>query len=60
MRTGGTGYIEAVHPGATDFTGTTANTQIARVKETRAADLEMFNTQEGTCAGLRKLIIANV
>ena len=59
-RTGGTGYTEAVHPGAIDFTGATTNAQIARVKETRATDLETFNTQEGARAGLRKLIIANV
>ena len=60
VRTGGTGYTEAVHTGAIDFTGAGTNAQIARVKKTRATDLETFNTQESACAGLRKLIIANV
>ena len=60
VRTGGTGYAEAVHPGAIDFTEATTNAQIARVKETRARDLKTFNTQEGVRAGLCKLIIAIV
>ena len=60
VRTGGTGYAKAVHPGAIDFTGATTNTQIARVKEMRAADLETYNTQESARAGLRKMIIVNV
>ena len=59
-RTDGTGYTEAVHLVAINFTGTTTNAQIARVKEKRATDLETYNTQEGARAGLRKLIIANV
>ena len=53
-------YTEDVYPGAIDFTGVTTNAQIARAKETRATDLNMYNTQEGARAGLRKLIIANV
>ena len=59
-RTGGTSYTKAVHPGAIDFTGATTNAQIARVKETRATDLETFHTQEGVRVGLRKIIFANV
>ena len=59
-RTGGTCYTKAVQPGPIDFTGSTTNAQIARVKETRAADLETHNTQEGVRAGLRKIIVANV
>ena len=59
-RTGGTGYIEAIQPVAIDFTGATTNAEIACVKETRATDLETYNTQEDARAGLRKLIIANV
>ena len=59
-RTDETSYTKAVHPGAIDFIGATTNAQIARVKETRAADLETYNTQEGVWAGLRKIIIANV
>ena len=53
-RTSRTGFTEAVHPGAIDFTGSTTNAQIARVKDTRATDLETYNTQEGARAGLRK------
>jgi len=59
-RTDGTGYTEAGQPGPIDFTGSTTNAQIVRVKETRATDLETHNTQEGVRAGLRKIIIANV
>ena len=60
VRTGGTGYTKVVHPGIIYFTGATTNAQIARVKKTRATDLETFNTQEDARAGLRKLIIVNV
>ena len=59
-RMGGTSYTEVVHPGAIDFTKATTNTQIARVKETRATDLETYSTQKGVRAGLRKIIIVNV
>ena len=56
----GVGYTKAVHPGPIDYTGATTNAQIARVKDTRASDVETFNTQEGVRTGLRKTIIANV
>ena len=61
-RTGGTGYTEAVHPRAIDFTVATTNAQIVRVKRMRATDLEIetFHTHEGVRARLRKIIIANV
>ena len=51
-RMGGTNYTKSVHPGAIDFTGATANTQLARVKETRVTNLENFHTQEDARAGL--------
>ena len=56
----GVGYTEAVRPGPVDYTGATTNAQIARVKDTRLANVETFNTQEGVRTGLRKAIIANV
>ena len=59
-RTGRTDYTKAAHPGAIDFTGATANAQIARIKETRTTDLETYHTQECVRAGLRKIIVANV
>ena len=58
-RTGGTDYVEAAHPGAIDFTGATTNAQIARAKDVHATSLEVYNTQEGARAGLRKIIVAN-
>ena len=53
-------YTKATDPGDINFTRAATNYQIARVKETRTATLESYNTQEGARAGLRKVIIADV
>lgn len=59
-RTGGVDYVEAVRPGALDFTGITTNAGIARIKEARTAALEAHNTQERARTGLRKKIICHI
>ena len=60
LQTGGVDWVEAVRPGPLDFTGITTNAGIARIRETRSADLESHGTQEGARTGLCKKIIFNV